>query len=116
MAAREAPELTKQRGDPVIAASLHRRGKLLVMDRRVLLDLDRIAQKFVDRVDFRAALEAGGGVSDVRSLRRQGLVALEGDDDVLVAHEILASQPIARRHVVDLGVLDLGLGDLAELL
>jgi len=44
------------------------------------------------------------------------LIAFKGDQDIFVAHEALTSQAIMRRHVVDLGILGLGLSDLPELL
>ena len=44
------------------------------------------------------------------------MIAFKGDQDIFVAHEALARQAIMWRHVVDLGILGLRLGDLAELL
>ena len=76
------------------------------MDRRVLLDLDGVAEELFDRRDLQAALEDFRGRRQMRRLGRQGLVALEGDEDVLVADETLARQPVARRHIVDFGLLD----------
>ena len=51
----------------------------------------------------------------LRGLHRNARVALEGNDDVLVADEALAGEPVVRRHVVHLGGDDLLAGDLAKL-
>lgn len=74
-----------------------------------------MAEEVIDGIDLDAALEAARGVRQVRRLLGQRLVAREDHHDVFVAHEALARQAIARRHVVDFGVDDLLLGDLAEL-
>src|SRR6516165_5078729 len=49
------------------------------------------------------------------SLLRKGFIALEGHKDILVAHEILTGEAIARRHVVYFRVHDLLACDFAEL-
>ena len=107
MHAGETRELREQLRHRLIAAFLHRRRHLFVMDRRILLRLDGITEKVVERRNLEAAaLEDLGGRRHVRPLGRQRLVAFEGDEYVLVANETLARQPIARRHVVDFGVVD----------
>src|SRR5208283_4292393 len=116
MQARKAGELTKQFGDVLIAAGFHFHREFVVMKGGILLYSHRITQKFFDRGDLDPARIPAGGMRDVGPLWRQSLIAFKGDQDIFVAHEALASQAIMRRHVVDLGILGLGLGDLAELL
>ena len=115
MQAREPAELGEQCRHLLVADLLHRGGQFLEMHRRVFLDLDGVAQEVIERGDFEAALEDAGGGGKMWRLRRQCLVALESDKDVLVADETLAGQPVARRHVVDFRVLDFLAGDLAKL-
>ena len=85
------------------------------MDGGVGLDLGHVAEEVGDRGDHHAALVAARRRRRMRRDGRKRLVAFEGDQDVLVAHEALAGETMPRRHVVDLGVDDLGLGNPAEL-
>ncbi len=85
------------------------------MQRGVFLDLDGVREEMVDRIDLQSALVNLGGAGQMRRLGRNGLVAREGHENVLVAREALAGEAMARRDVVDFRFLDLVLGDLAEL-
>src|SRR5271165_4547126 len=85
------------------------------MDRGILFNLDSITVKFLERGNMHAALVDPCGRRQIRRLCRQRLITLEGHDDVLVSYKTLTCEPVARWHIVDLGIVDFRLRDLAEL-
>jgi hypothetical protein len=82
----------------------------------VFFNLHGVAEEIIERLDLDAPFVDGGGNRQRRAFDRQRHVPLKGNKDVFIAHKVLASQPVLRGHVVDLGIHDLGLGDLAQLL